>query len=58
MALRGAVAINQVWAGSSRVFLWTSADHPLAVPGQSYVVASSGGKQILSNQRDSGGATF
>jgi hypothetical protein len=56
--LRGAVAINQVWAGSSRVFLWTSADHPLAVPGQSYVVASSGGKQILSNQRDSGGATF
>jgi 4-amino-4-deoxy-L-arabinose transferase-like glycosyltransferase len=54
----GTVAIDRAWSGTARVFLWTSAEHPLAVPGQSYVVASSGGKQILSNERNSGGASF
>ncbi len=54
----GTLAVDQAWSGTARVFLWTSTDHPLAVPGQSYVVARSGGKQILSNQPNSGGAAF
>jgi len=53
-----AVAVEQVWSGATRVYLWTRVDHPLAVPGPSYVVAASGGKEILSNQPNSGGAAF
>jgi hypothetical protein len=54
----GTVAVDTVWSQDKRVFLWTSSDHPLPVPGQSYVVAASGGKEILSNQPNSGGAAF
>ncbi|AXC14279.1 Polymyxin resistance protein ArnT [Acidisarcina polymorpha] len=54
----GAVALSQVWTGSARVFLWTSIDHPLATPGPGFVVANSGGKQIVSNQPNSAGAAF
>jgi hypothetical protein len=54
----GMVAVDTVWSQDKRVFLWTSSDHPLPVPGQSYVVAASGGKEILSNQPNSGGAAF
>lgn len=52
------VALDQLWNGPSRVFLWTSEAHPLSVPGDSYVVARSGSKEILSNQPNSGGASF
>ncbi len=55
---KGTVAVDQAWEGSSRVFLWTSADHPLPFPGKTYVVARSGGKQILSNEPNSAGAAF
>jgi len=55
---RGLVVVNQVWSGPGRVFLWTSANRPLAVPGESFVVARSGGKEILSNRPNAGGATF
>ncbi len=55
---KNSVAVDQLWSGSSRVYLWTSTDHPFPVPGQSYVVAASGGKEILSNQPNSGGASF
>jgi len=53
-----AVDVDQVWPGATRVYLWTRVDHPLAVPSPSYVVAVSGGKEILSNQSNSGGAAF
>ena len=55
---KGTVAVDQIWNSSARVYLWTTIDHPFPVPGQSYVVASSGGKEILSNQPNSGGASF
>jgi 4-amino-4-deoxy-L-arabinose transferase-like glycosyltransferase len=55
---RGAVAVERIWAGPARVYLWTRTDHPFPVPGPSYVVAASGGKEILSNQPNSGGASF
>jgi len=54
----GVVAVDQVWPRTTRVYLWTRIDHPLAVPGPSYVVAASGGKEILSNQPNSAGAAF
>ena len=53
-----AAAIDGVWSDTKRVYLWTRTDHPLPVPGQSYVIAASGGKEILSNQPNSGGASF
>ncbi len=54
----GMVAVDSVWSQPNRVYLWTSSDHPLPVPGQSYIVAVSGGKEILSNQPNSAGAAF
>jgi hypothetical protein len=57
-AAQGTVDVNQIWPGSARIFLWTNVDHPLAVSGQSYVIAQSGGKEILSNEGNSGGASF
>ncbi len=53
-----AVALDQIWNGANRVYLWTKIDHPFPVPSESYVVAASGGKEILSNQPNSGGASF
>jgi 4-amino-4-deoxy-L-arabinose transferase-like glycosyltransferase len=42
------------WQGPQRIFLWQDTnDHdrpPLALPAPVYVIADSGGKQILSNQ--------
>jgi hypothetical protein len=55
---RGTTVLSQVWGGPARVFLWTRIERPLPVPGQSYVIATSGGKEILSNQPNAGGATF
>jgi len=54
----GMIAVDSVWNQTNRVYLWTSSDHPLSVPGQSYVVAASGGKEVLSNQPNSAGAAF
>ena len=46
------------WAGPERVFVFTEADKMPPVPGPSYVVAKSGGKEIVSNEPNSGGADF
>jgi hypothetical protein len=54
----GSAAFRGVWIGSARVFVWTRTDTPFAAPGASYVIARSGGKEILSNQPNSGGASF
>ena len=44
------------WPGPQRIFLWQStslpdAPKPLPLPGPVYVIASGGGKQILSNRQ-------
>ncbi len=46
------------WNSAQRVFLWTRDGEVPALPGQSYVLARSGGKEILSNQPNQGGASF
>jgi 4-amino-4-deoxy-L-arabinose transferase-like glycosyltransferase len=47
-------SIAQKWSGRQRIFLWQDPSDeerpPLALPPPVYVIASSGGKQILSNQ--------
>jgi hypothetical protein len=47
-----------LWSGSTRVYLWTpvSSVPDLSAPG--YVVARDGGREIISNQPNNGGAAF
>ncbi|HEY0758433.1 MAG TPA: glycosyltransferase family 39 protein [Acidisarcina sp.] len=51
-------SIAKLWNGPARIFLWTPVDDLPPLPGQSYVVARSGGKEILSNEANNSGASF
>jgi 4-amino-4-deoxy-L-arabinose transferase-like glycosyltransferase len=51
-------SFQKLWSGDRRVFLWTEEGKAPALPGQAYVIASRGGKQILSNQPNQSGASF
>jgi 4-amino-4-deoxy-L-arabinose transferase-like glycosyltransferase len=45
------VSISLKWSGSRRVFLWQDLSEPLPeLPGKTYFIAQSGGKEIISNQ--------
>lgn len=51
-------SLAKQWNGPLRVFLWTRpADLP-QLPANVYVIAQSGGKEVVSNQPNSGGAEF
>jgi hypothetical protein len=47
-------SITRKWTGTQRIFLWQDPSDaerkPLELPGAVYVIASAGGKQILSNR--------
>jgi 4-amino-4-deoxy-L-arabinose transferase-like glycosyltransferase len=44
-------SLNLKWTEPRRIFLWQDLNDPLpALPGQTYFIAQSGGKEILSNQ--------
>ena len=43
-------SIARLWQGHRRVFLWTEPDHLPDLPGKTFLIAHSGGKEILSNQ--------
>ena len=45
------VSFQSLWSGPQRIFLWTPVDQVPALPGTAYVIAQSGGKEILSNRR-------
>jgi hypothetical protein len=47
-----------LWQGPARVWLWTSLDEVPTLPGDVYVIGRSGGKEVLSNQPNTGGASF
>jgi hypothetical protein len=51
-------SIAKLWNGPPRVFLWTPVDAVPKLPGQIYVVGRSGGKEIISNEANSSGASF
>ena len=38
------------WSGPRRIFLWTEPEHVPILPGRVYLIAQSGGKEILSNE--------
>ncbi|HEV2274686.1 MAG TPA: glycosyltransferase family 39 protein [Acidobacteriaceae bacterium] len=41
----------RLWSGPARIFLWTEMENVPKLPGALYVIAKSGGKEILSNRR-------
>jgi 4-amino-4-deoxy-L-arabinose transferase-like glycosyltransferase len=43
-------SFQPLWSGPQRIFLWTSMDQVPALSGVAYVIAQSGGKEILSNR--------
>jgi 4-amino-4-deoxy-L-arabinose transferase-like glycosyltransferase len=43
-------SFRQLWSGPNRIFLWTPADQRPALPGPVYLLARSGGKEILTNR--------
>ena len=51
-------SIVRLWNSPQRVFLWTEPDKVPNFVGKSYVVGRSGGKEILSNEPNNGGAKF
>lgn len=44
-------SMARLWSGPRRVFLLTDAAQPPHLPGEVFVLAESGGKAVLSNQR-------
>jgi len=47
-----------LWQTPSRVWLWTTSETLPALPGDVYVIGRSGGKEVVSNQPNTGGASF
>jgi 4-amino-4-deoxy-L-arabinose transferase-like glycosyltransferase len=43
-------SFQRLWSGSQRVFLWTPVDQVPVLHGAAYTLATSGGKEVLSNQ--------
>ncbi len=44
------VSLSLKWSEPRRIFLWTEPEHVPALPGKTYFITQSGGKEILSNQ--------
>ncbi|HEX4008178.1 MAG TPA: glycosyltransferase family 39 protein [Acidobacteriaceae bacterium] len=53
-----AADVTTLWNGTDRVWLWTSASSVPNLPAPVYVIGRSGGKEVLSNQPNTGGAAF
>ena len=51
-------ALGKLWTSGTRVFLWTDPNGVPALPGETYVVGRDGGREIVSNQPNNGGAAF
>jgi len=47
-----------VWQSQQRIWLWTPLEEIPPLPGNVYVIGRSGGKEVLSNQPNTGGASF
>lgn len=50
--------VAQRWSGPDRVWLWTPVETAPTLPVPTYVIGRSGGKEVLSNQPNFGGASF
>jgi hypothetical protein len=50
--------IATLWQSQTRVFLWTPQTSIPTLPGAAYIIARDGGREIISNQPNNGGAAF
>jgi 4-amino-4-deoxy-L-arabinose transferase-like glycosyltransferase len=50
--------VCSLWQGPARVWLWTPLEDVPVLPGDFYLIGRSGGKEVLSNQPNTGGASF
>ncbi len=53
-----AAELANLWSGPARVWLWTTPEMAPNLPGAVYVIGRSGGKEVLSNEPNEGGASF
>jgi 4-amino-4-deoxy-L-arabinose transferase-like glycosyltransferase len=44
-------SFRKLWSGPQRIFLWTELGKVPSLPGPTYAIAQSGGKEIVSNRR-------
>lgn len=51
-------AAGKLWSGADRVWLWSSTEDLPTMPGPVYLIGRSGGKEVISNQPNFGGAAF
>ncbi|HZD48740.1 MAG TPA: glycosyltransferase family 39 protein [Silvibacterium sp.] len=51
-------SLAALWSSDTRVFLWTPQESVPSLPSPGYVVARTGGREIVSNQPNNGGASF
>lgn len=56
--VESASKLDAQWRGPARVFLWTVPQFAPPLPAPSYLIARDGGREILSNQPNNGGASF
>jgi 4-amino-4-deoxy-L-arabinose transferase-like glycosyltransferase len=50
--------VANLWSSDKRVWLWSDANQVPRLPGTVYLIGRSGGKVVVSNQPNQGGATF
>ena len=50
--------LGTLWQSQTRVFLWTPDISVPALTGPTYIIARDGGREIISNQPNNGGAAF
>lgn len=50
--------LNRQWTGANRVFLWTTPASAPKLSAPAYLIGENGGAEILSNEPNSGGASF
>jgi 4-amino-4-deoxy-L-arabinose transferase-like glycosyltransferase len=51
-------SLAEQWNGTDRVYLWTTPESAPNLQGKVYLIGRDGGREILSNQPNSGGASF
>ncbi|MGA8530664.1 MAG: glycosyltransferase family 39 protein [Acidobacteriaceae bacterium] len=54
----GSSDLATLWSGTARVWLWSPAETLPSLPSPVYIIGRSGGKVIVSNQPNTGGASF
>ncbi len=51
-------SLAKLWNGPGRVFLWTKPENMPALNGPVYLIGRNGGREVVSNEPNNGGATF